>query len=63
MIDLVLKNWRTLNETLTTLREDQVKELLDYEMANRKRKDMITRLHQRYTMLRAARERKELFGE
>lgn len=63
MIDLVLKNWRTLNETLATLREDQVKELLDYEMANRKRKDMITRLHQRYTMLRAARERKELFGE
>jgi len=59
---LILKNWRDLNESLAELREDQVKVMLDYEMANEQRKTVIERLHQRLTMLRAKRERAELMG-
>ncbi len=63
MNDMILKNWHTLNSLLTQLREDQVKELLDYEFDHQRRKMMLLRLHQRYSTLRNLRERKELFGE
>ncbi len=57
---LVLKNWTTLTANLNKLREDQVKFLLDYELANAPRKTFVERLHARYTMLRSQRERAEL---
>jgi hypothetical protein len=60
---MVLNNWRDLNEGLSELREDQVKEMLDYELVNGQRKTVIERLHQRLTMLRAKRERAELMGQ
>ena len=60
---MVLNNWRDLNEGLSELREDQVKEMLDYELVNGQRKTVIERLHQRYTTLRAKREREELVGQ
>lgn len=53
-------NWRTLNAQLTTLSEDQVLALLDNEREGEKRISMLQRLHQRYTILRAARERVEI---
>lgn len=59
---LMLNNWRDLNEGMSELREDQIKEMLDYEMVNEQRKTVIERLHQRYTTLRAKRERAELIG-
>lgn len=59
---LILNNWRDLNEGMSELREDQIKEMLDYEMVNEQRKTVIERLHQRYTTLRAKRERAELIG-
>lgn len=53
-------NWRTLNAQLTTLSEDEVLALLDIEREGEKRISMLQRLHQRYTILRAARERVEI---
>lgn len=53
-------NWRELNESLADMSEKQVQKLLDEELADRRRATVITRLHQRFTILRAARERKEL---
>lgn len=55
-----LVSWFKLNKALPELREDQVKSLLDYEVSNGKRKDVILRLHQRFTTLRMNRERAEL---
>ena len=56
-------NWRELNKNLRSFTEDQVKALLDEEVAGAKRVTMIERLHQRYSALRASRERIELLRE
>lgn len=53
-------NWRSLNAQLTTLSEDEVLALLDNEREGEKRISMLQRLHQRYNILRAARERVEI---
>jgi len=55
-------DWRSLAASLTSMTEDEVKRLLDDEMAARRRVGIVRRLHQRYTMLRTARERAELMG-
>jgi len=54
--------WRSLNAVLAQLSEDEVLDLLNDEKQNAKRQMVLTRLHQRYSLLRAARERKELFS-
>jgi len=56
-------NWRNLNEVLNELDELKVLKLLNEERADRRRVTVLTRLHQRYTILRAARERKELLND
>jgi hypothetical protein len=50
-------NWRELNKNLSGLDEDQVKAMLDAEMAAGRRVTIVERLHQRYSALRATRER------
>jgi hypothetical protein len=42
--------------------EPEVKRLLEWEMANQRRLSIVKRLHQRFTRLRAARERAELMA-
>ena len=42
--------------------ENQVKELLDEEMAGARRLKIMERLHQRYNTLRVARERRDIFA-
>ena len=56
-------NWRELNKKLNMLTEDEVLALLEAERQGAKRVTFLERLHQRYTMLRAARERVELLKE
>ena len=56
-------NWRSLNQKLNTLTEVQVLALLEADRQGAKRVTFLERLHQRYTMLRAARERVELLKE
>ena len=55
--------WRKLNEQLKTFDEQKVLEMLIHERANAKRVVVLERLHQRYTTLRASRERIELLHE
>ena len=54
--------WRSLNATLASLPEIDVKALLNAEMEGAKRVKVIERLHQRYNTLRVARERAELMA-
>jgi hypothetical protein len=56
-------NWRELNKVLPTLDEDTVRRLLDDERKGEQRQTVLIRLHQRYTILRAARERGEILGD
>lgn len=53
-------SWRALNEKLTKLTEKEVLDLLNAEREGEQRISMLSRLHQRYTILRAARERAEI---
>jgi hypothetical protein len=53
-------SWRTLTDNLSAMTEDEVGELLEQELEGEKRWSIVQRLHQRYTILRAARERNEL---
>ena len=53
-------SWRKLNEVLSTLPEEDVLQLLEDEKANACRGIILVRLHQRYCILRGARERSEL---
>ncbi len=61
--ETVLKSWKTLNEVIDTLREDQIKELIFWEVEHKKREDIVVRLHQRFNKLAAAREREELLAQ
>lgn len=52
-----LRSWPTFNTTLSVLDEGVVKALMEHECANKRRVMFMERLHQRYTKLRAGRER------
>jgi hypothetical protein len=56
-------HWRELNKKLNLLTEQEVLALLTEERFGARRVTFLERLHQRYTMLRAARERIELMKE
>jgi hypothetical protein len=55
--------WRKLNAELKTLDEAMVLEMLTHERESAKRVSVLERLHQRYTALRASRERIEILQE
>jgi len=52
--------WRSLNNELSRMSEEDVLMLLNEEREGAKRVTMLQRLHQRYNTLRVARERLEL---
>lgn len=56
-------NWRELNQKLNLLSEQQVLQMLNDERVGARRVTVLERLHQRYTALRAARERVEILKE
>ena len=55
-------NWHDLNVVLAMRDEHQVKAMLDEEVEVHKRPTYAVRIHQRYTTLRAARERREILA-
>ena len=55
--------WRKLNAEIKTLDEAKVLEMLTRERESAKRVSVLERLHQRYTALRASRERIEILQE
>ena len=56
-------SWRALNDQLTTMTEDEILAMLTDERTGERRASVLQRLHQRYTMVRAARERIELMKD
>lgn len=56
----MITNWHDLNAVLTVATEARVEQLLKEELEQHKRITYLVRLHQRYTMLRAQRERREM---
>ena len=56
-------SWRKLNDILSQLSEEQILTMLNQERTGNRRVSVLQRLHQRYTMLRCARERIELLKE
>ena len=55
--------WRSLNDKLYALTEAEVLKLLDDERVGSKRISILERLHQRYSVLRATRERIDILKE
>lgn len=58
-----LSNWRDFNFHLATIPENEVKEMLAYEIKHENRKSFVTRLHQRYNALRVVRERAQIMDK
>jgi hypothetical protein len=59
----MLITWRKLNETMSSLTEEEIMEMLEYERTHERRVKMLLRLHQRGNSMRVARERIELLKE
>ncbi len=59
---MVKVDWRSLAATLNIMTEAEVEWLLNFEMDNQRRPSIVKRLHQRFAMLRSARERAELMA-
>lgn len=54
--------WREMQRILNHKTEDELREMIVQEFETFKRPTILTRLHQRFTILRAQREREELIG-
>jgi HSP20 family molecular chaperone IbpA len=59
-IDEVLRSWASMNKALPEMTEVDLKTAISRELSGNRRKDVAIRMHQRYTVLRAKRERQEL---
>lgn len=55
-------NWRELNARLGSLREDELEQLIQEELRGEKRPTLLVRMHQRFTVLRSLRERREILN-
>ena len=53
-------SWRALNNQLSMMSEEEVWEMLKSEKRTERRSSVLQRLHQRYNVLRVARERIEI---
>jgi len=56
-------SWRELNTKLSGMSEDELLRLIEEELNGAKRTTVLVRLHQRYTMVRASRERGEMLTQ
>lgn len=54
--------WRDMNRIINHKTEDELREMIVQEFETYKRPTILTRLHQKFTVLRAQREREELVG-
>ena len=55
-------NWRTLNARLGSLREDELEGMIQAELRGERRPTLLIRMHQRFTVLRNLRERREILN-
>jgi hypothetical protein len=56
-------NWRELNDLLCTFSEEELKRMIANELKGARRASVVKRLHQRYSMVRAMRERAAILAE
>ena len=63
IVTAAMDNWAMLNKIIGSLTEEQLVEMLENEKQQRKRMMYLERIHQRYTIVRAAREREELLSQ
>lgn len=54
--------WREMHKVINHKTEDELKIMIAKEFDTLKRPSVLIRLHQRFTILRAQREREELLG-
>jgi hypothetical protein len=57
-----LGHWAVVSKTVGSLTEEQIHQLIKFELVNKQRPEVLKRLHQRYSTLRAKREREQLLG-
>ena len=50
-------NWHQLNAQLRTFSEDELRDMINTELKGARRLSVVKRLHQRYCIVRATRER------
>lgn len=55
-------NWRELNARLGSLREDELEGMIQEELRGERRPTLLIRMHQRFTVLRSLRERREILS-
>ena len=55
-------NWRELNARLGSLREDELEQMIREELKGERRPTLLIRMHQRFTVLRSLRERREILN-
>ncbi len=58
-----MSTWREINKQLLSLTEEEVLDLLNEEREGAARATILTRLHQRYSVLRNTRERMSLLKD
>ncbi len=63
LAEAVAPHWAQLTRVLPSLGEREVHKLLCWELANRRNRAILVRLHQRWTRLRADRERKAMLEQ
>ena len=57
---MVYDTWMQMMMNLPTMSEDELRTAINFEVATRKRKQFVTRMHQRFSRLRTDRERQQL---
>jgi hypothetical protein len=63
LAEAVTPHWGHLTKVLPSLGEADVHRLICWELANRRNRAILVRLHQRWTRLRAERERRAMLEE
>ena len=63
LAEAIMPHWQHLTVMLPSLGEVEVHRLICWELANRRNKAILKRLHQRWTRLRAEREREAMLKE
>jgi len=56
MVERII-NWKSMYVQIKFMTEEEVKQVLNYELSTTNRKGIVQRLHQRYTRLRFAHEK------
>ena len=54
--NMALQSWKHLNQVLKALNEQQLTNMIEFEINGKGRVDIIGRCHQRYSVLRQERE-------